>query len=90
MSLCFPLDAVTFTTCYADEKKKDNFSEADSSAAGSDGGKKKKQNLKLLGVVPIPGTTKAYREDRRLARLEKRHSKSTLPAWEQGLSRGKY
>jgi len=75
-----------------DEKRQDedNFSEADSSAAGSDGGKKKKQNLKLLGVVPIPGTTKTYREDRRLARLEKRHSKSTLPAWEQGLSRGKY
>mmetsp|Transcript_1331 Transcript_1331/g.1858 ORF Transcript_1331/g.1858 Transcript_1331/m.1858 type:complete len:440 (+) Transcript_1331:303-1622(+) len=56
----------------------------------SEGGKKKKSKLKLLGVVPIPGTHKTYREDRRLKELEKRQAKSMRPSWEQGLSAGKY
>jgi hypothetical protein len=54
-------------------------------------GKKKKSKLKLLGVVPIPGTKKVYKEDRREKKAEKRMQKqSRRPAWEAGVSTGKY
>jgi hypothetical protein len=53
--------------------------------------KKKKSKLKLLGVVPIPGTKKEYKEDRREKKAEKRIQKqSRRPAWEAGVSAGKY
>jgi hypothetical protein len=52
---------------------------------------KKKKMLKLLGVVPIPGTHKTYREDRREKRIEKRlEGQNTRPSWEQNVSAGKY
>ena len=52
---------------------------------------KKKAKLKLLGLVPIPGTHKTYREDRRQKEIEKRQQKqSRRPSWEAGLSTGKY
>lgn len=54
-------------------------------------GKKKKSKLKLLGVVPIPGTKKVYKEDRREKKAEKRIQKqSRRPSWEAGVSTGKY
>ncbi len=57
----------------------------------SAGTKKKKSKLKLLGVVPIPGTKKEYKEDRREKKAEKRIQKqSRRPAWEAGVSTGKY
>ena len=37
--------------------------------------KKKKSKLKLLGIVPIPGTQKMYSEDQRKQREEKRIAK---------------
>jgi hypothetical protein len=53
--------------------------------------KKKKSKLKLLGVVPIPGTKKEYKEDRREKKAEKRIQKqSRRPSWEAGVSAGKY
>jgi hypothetical protein len=52
---------------------------------------KKKSKLKLLGIVPIPGTHKTYREERRNDRNEKRQQRqSRRPSWEAGLSTGKY
>jgi len=62
-------------------------------------GKKKKSRmkllggpeLKLLGVVPIPGTKKVYKDERRDQRAVKRVIKmSRRPSWETGVSRGKY
>jgi hypothetical protein len=52
----------------------------------------KKQKLKLLGVVPIPGTQKLYRDDIELKKIEERRNKmSRTPSWEMGLSSsGKY
>jgi hypothetical protein len=53
--------------------------------------KKKKKKLKLLGVMPIPGTKKVYKEDRREKKAEKRIQKQkNRPAWEAGVSSGKY
>ena len=52
---------------------------------------KKKAKLKLLGLVPIPGTHKTYREDRRQKESEKRQNKQARrPSWEAGLTAGKY
>jgi hypothetical protein len=52
---------------------------------------RKKQKLKLLGVVPIPGTQKLYKDDIDLKRSEARKTKmSRMPSWEAGLSSGKY
>jgi len=53
--------------------------------------KKKKSKLKLLGVVPIPGTKKVYDEDRREEKAKQRLQKmARRPSWEAGLSSGKY
>jgi hypothetical protein len=53
--------------------------------------KNKKSKLKLLGVVPIPGTKKVYKEDRREKKAEKRIQKQARrPAWEANVSTGKY
>lgn len=53
--------------------------------------KKKKSKLKLLGIVPIPGTQKMYSEDRRKQREEKRIAKQNRrPSWEAGMATGKY
>jgi hypothetical protein len=51
-----------------------------------------KHKLKLLGVVPIPGTKKTwYKEDRREKKAEKRIQKQkTRPSWEVGTADGKY
>lgn len=51
-----------------------------------------KTKLKLLGVVPIPGTKKTwYKEDRRDKKAEKRIQKQKRrPAWEVGTADGKY
>mmetsp|Transcript_17218 Transcript_17218/g.41831 ORF Transcript_17218/g.41831 Transcript_17218/m.41831 type:complete len:643 (+) Transcript_17218:440-2368(+) len=53
---------------------------------------KTKHKLKLLGVVPIPGTKKTwYKEDRREKRAEKRIQKQKRrPSWEVGTADGKY
>jgi hypothetical protein len=52
---------------------------------------RKKAKLKLLGFVPIPGTHRTYREDRRQKEIEKRiESQARRPSWEAGLSAGKY
>ena len=52
---------------------------------------KKKSRLKLLGVVPIPGTQKKYSEDRRAERQEKRKEKMTRrPSWEASMNTGKH
>lgn len=65
----------------------------------SDSGKKKKSRmkllggpeLKLLGVVPIPGTKKVSKEERRVNRMEKRIQRMPRrPSWEAGVSDGKY
>jgi len=65
----------------------------------SDSGKKKKSKmkllggpeLKLLGVVPIPGTKKVSKEERRVNRMEKRIQRMPRrPSWEAGVSDGKY
>lgn len=51
----------------------------------------KKKKLKLLGLVPIPGTEKTYREDRRQKQIIKRQQNHLhLPSWEDGVSTGKY
>lgn len=53
--------------------------------------KKKKSKLKLLGVVPIPGTERKYSEDRRAEREQKRLDKMTRrPSWEASMTTGKY
>lgn len=66
--------------------------EADDESMASETEKaNKKSKLKLLGVVPIPGTHKTYREDRRQERIEKRITKQkTRPSWEQNVAAGKY
>jgi len=52
---------------------------------------KKKSKLKLLGIVPIPGTQKKYSEDRRAEREEKRKEKMTRrPSWESSMTTGKH
>jgi len=52
---------------------------------------KKKSKLKLLGIVPIPGTQKKYSEDRRAEREEKRKEKMTRrPSWEASMASGKH
>ncbi len=52
---------------------------------------KKKSKLKLLGIVPIPGTQKKYSEDRRAEREEKRKEKmKRRPSWEAGMAAGKH
>lgn len=64
--------------------------EQDGAPSGKDG-KAKKSKLKLLGVVPIPGTKKVYKEDRREKKAEKRIQKQARrPAWEANVSTGKY
>lgn len=54
--------------------------------------KKKKEKLKLLGVLSIPGTKKIYDEDRRQKKIEKRQKKEKGKAsWEVGMvASGKY
>lgn len=62
-----------------------------SKKSSSSGTKKKSSKLKLLGVVPIPGTKKVYKEERREKRAEKRMQKmARRPSWEAGVSTGKY
>jgi len=62
-------------------------SESDSNVSSP----KKKSRLKLLGVVPIPGTQKKYSEDRRAEREEKRKEKMTRrPSWEASMTTGKH
>lgn len=52
---------------------------------------KKKSKLKLLGIVPIPGTQKKYSEDRRAEREEKRKERMTRrPSWEASMMTGKH
>jgi hypothetical protein len=49
--------------------------------------KARADKLKLLGVVPIPGTKKMYTEDRREKKLEKRSSKRCgYATWEASLA----
>eukprot|EP00934_Nitzschia_sp_Nitz4_P006482 Nitzschia sp. Nitz4//NODE_293_length_29386_cov_71.949235//15197//16769//NITZ4_additional_000036-RA//-1//CDS//3329531830//6472//frame0 len=73
-----------------DEAHSDSEREEDDKSVNTEKAKKKK-NLKLLGVVPIPGTHKTYREDRRQERIEKRIGKQkTRPSWEAHVSAGKY
>ena len=76
---------------------KTEFSEVEDD--GTNDGKKKKSmlnllggpELKLLGVVPIPGTKKVYKEERREHRAEKRIQRMPRRAsWETGVSDGKY
>jgi hypothetical protein len=43
---------------------------------------KKKERLKLLGVVPLPGTKKMYRADIEKEKVGKRRNLSQLPSWE--------
>jgi len=66
-------------------------SEAESNLSNATPSKKKKSKLKLLGVVPIPGTQKKYSEDRRAERADKRLAKMTgRPSWEASMTVGKY
>ena len=66
-------------------------SEAGSNLSNGTPSKKKKSKLKLLGVVPIPGTQKKYSEDRRAERADKRLAKMTgRPSWEASMTVGKY
>lgn len=52
---------------------------------------RKKQKLKLLGIVPIPGTKKEYEEDRRQKKIEKRQGLTRKASWEASLAAsGKY
>lgn len=51
----------------------------------------KRERLKLLGLVPIPGTKKMYDEDRREKKIESRKKDSKLSgyaSWEAGLAAG--
>lgn len=75
-----------------DRSGTDTNEEADEQSMVSEVDKgKKNSKLKLLGVVPIPGTHKTYREDRRQERIEKRITKQkTRPSWEQNVASGKY
>ena len=74
-------------TAGADNHEKEEHGSVDTEKSE----KKKKSKLKLLGVVPIPGTHKTYREDRRHERMEKRIEKQkTRPSWEANVSAGKY
>lgn len=43
---------------------------------------KNPEQLKLFGVVPLPGTKKMYNEDIEKEKLEKRRNVSQLPSWE--------
>ncbi|KAG7371232.1 hypothetical protein IV203_019802 [Nitzschia inconspicua] len=81
----------------SDEANRQQYEGADESSVEVENdhsaipGKKKKSKLKLLGVVPIPGTKKVYKEDRREKKAEKRIQKqSRRPSWEAGVSTGKY
>lgn len=74
-----------------------SFGEADSRRSHADSESNlssspgKKSRLKLLGVVPIPGTQKMYSEDRREQRAKERLSKMTRrPSWEASSIAGKY
>jgi len=71
-----------------------SFGESDSrteSIMSTSSNKKKKSKLKLLGVVPIPGTQKMYSEDRREQRAKERTSKMTRrPSWEASSMAGKH
>ena len=52
---------------------------------------KKKSKLKLLGVIPLPGTEKKYSEDRRKEREQKRKDRMTgRPSWEASMATGKH
>jgi len=52
---------------------------------------RKKEKLKLLGLVPIPGTKKQYEEDRRQKKIEKRQGLTRKASWEASLAAsGKY
>mmetsp|Transcript_16842 Transcript_16842/g.41032 ORF Transcript_16842/g.41032 Transcript_16842/m.41032 type:complete len:445 (+) Transcript_16842:122-1456(+) len=52
---------------------------------------RKKEKLKLLGIVPIPGTKKEYEEDRRQKKIEKRQGLTRKASWEASLAAsGKY
>jgi hypothetical protein len=44
--------------------------------------RKKRERLKLLGVVPLPGTKKMYNADKDKEKVDKRRSLSQLPSWE--------
>ena len=66
-------------------------SEAESNLSTATSNKKKKSKLKLLGVVPIPGTQKKYSEDRRADRADKRLAKmDRRPSWEASTTVGKH
>ncbi|CAJ1958362.1 unnamed protein product [Cylindrotheca closterium] len=52
---------------------------------------RKKEKMKLLGIVPIPGTKKEYEEDRRQKKIEKRQGLTRKASWEASLAAsGKY
>jgi len=60
-------------------------------STGTTPSKKKKSKMKLLGVVPIPGTQKKYSQDRREERNEKRRADMIRrPSWEASMTTGKY
>jgi len=71
-----------------------SFGETDSRAESNismSSNKSKKNNLKLLGVLPIPGTQKMYSEDRREQRAKERMTKmNRRPSWEASSIAGKY
>lgn len=53
--------------------------------------KQKRERLKLLGLVPIPGTKKMYNDDRRERKIENRKrdsKKSGYATWEASLAAG--
>jgi uncharacterized ferredoxin-like protein len=44
----------------------------------------KRENMKLLGLVPIPGTQKTYDEDRRQMKIQKRRKATRRASWGEG------
>ena len=61
-----------------DESGSEDFNEDGQSVQES----KKAECLKLLGVVPIPGTKKMYNEDIEKKKLDRRKQMTQIPAWE--------
>lgn len=71
--------------------KNDNHDYREEESVFTESDSRKKEKLKLLGLVPIPGTKKEYEEDRRQKKIEKRQGLTRKASWEASLAAsGKY
>lgn len=81
------VSSILFSTCFLLPVELKSLDSVDSKDTISNGTlpveeQQKTERLKLLGVVPLPGTKKMYSEDIEKDKVGKRRNLSQLPSWE--------